>query len=64
SGAYELAVLVSGKTMQEVATFVSQKLAALQSVQRTVTHFLLKRYKEDGDILEDESKSHRLPLSP
>ena len=64
SGAYELAVLVSGKTMQQVATFVSQKLAALQSVQRTVTHFLLKRYKEDGEILEDESKSHRLPLSP
>lgn len=64
SGTYDLAVLVAGKTMQQVASFVSQKLAALQSVHGTVSHFLLKRYKEDGEILEDESKSHRLPMSP
>ncbi len=64
SGTYDLAVLVTGRTMQQVASFVSQKLAALQSVHGTVSHFLLKRYKEDGEILEDESKSHRLPMSP
>lgn len=64
SGTYDLAVLVAGKTMQQVASFVSQKLAALPSVHGTVSHFLLKRYKEDGEILEDESKSHRLPVSP
>ncbi|MEK7681228.1 MAG: Lrp/AsnC family transcriptional regulator [Chloroflexota bacterium] len=58
SGTYDLAVLVAGKTMQQVASFVSQKLAALQSVHGTVSHFLLKRYKEDGEILEDESRSH------
>lgn len=63
SGAYDLAVLVVGKTMQEVAGFVSQKLAPLESVQGTVTHFLLKRYKEDGEVLEGEDGAKRLPLS-
>lgn len=63
SGAYDLAVLVTGKTMQEVAGFVSQKLATLESVQGTVTHFLLKRYKEDGEILGDGDKPKRQPLT-
>ena len=63
SGTYDLAVLVTGKTMQEVAGFVSRKLATLESVQGTVTHFLLKRYKEDGEILEGEEKPKRQPLT-
>jgi DNA-binding Lrp family transcriptional regulator len=63
SGTYDLAVLVEGKTMQDIASFVSQKLAPLEGVQGTVTHFLLKRYKEDGEILEGEEKLHRLPLT-
>jgi DNA-binding Lrp family transcriptional regulator len=63
SGTYDLAILVAGKTMQEVAAFVSQKLASLESVQGTVTHFLLKRYKEDGEILEGEEEVKRLPLT-
>jgi len=63
SGTYDLAILVVGKTMQEVAAFVSQKLAPLESVQGTVTHFLLKRYKEDGEILEGEEGVKRLPLT-
>jgi hypothetical protein len=49
--------------MQEVAAFVAQKLAPLESVQGTVTHFLLKRYKEDGEILEGEERAQRLPLT-
>ena len=60
SGAYDLAVLVAGKTMQEVAVFVSEKLATLETVQGTVTHFILKKYKEDGVILEDDSEPRRL----
>ena len=64
SGTYDLAVLVEGATMQEVASFVSQKLAPLESVQGTVTHFLLKRYKEDGEIIEPEQRSKRVPLMP
>ena len=63
SGTYDLAVFVAGKTMQEVAAFVSQKLAPLEGVQGTVTHFLLKRYKEDGEILERREEAKRLPLT-
>lgn len=59
SGTYDLAVLVSGKTMHQVAGFVSQKLAPIESVQGTATHFMLKRYKEDGEILADTEKVNR-----
>jgi len=64
SGTYDLAVLVDGTTMQDVASFVSQKLASMESVQGTVTHFLLKRYKEDGEIIEPEERPKRVPLMP
>lgn len=64
SGTYDLAVLVAGKTMQEVASFVTQKLAPLDGVQGTVTHFLLKRYKEDGEVLEIEKRPKRVPIMP
>src|SRR4030043_133630 len=63
SGTYDLSVLVVGKTMQEVAAFVSEKLATLESVQGTITHFMLKKFKEDGDILEDKGPTQRLPVS-
>ncbi len=63
SGAYDLAVMVTGKTMQEVAGFVSRKLATMELVQGTVTHFLLQRYKEDSEILEDQDKPKRQPLT-
>ncbi len=63
SGTYDLAVFVVGKTMQEVASFVSQKLAPLEGVQGTVTHFMLKRYKDDGEILEGKEEIKRLPLT-
>jgi len=62
SGTYDLLVLVSGKTMHEVADFVSQKLAPIEEVQGTVTHFLLKKYKEDGEILAGKEESKRQPL--
>lgn len=64
SGAYDLLVLVTGSTMHEVAGFVSQKLAPLDGVQGTVTHFLLKRYKEDGEILAAEERPKRQPYMP
>lgn len=64
SGTYDLAVMVTGKTMHEVASFVTQKLAPLDGVQGTVTHFLLKRYKEDGEVLEVEKRLKRVPIMP
>ena len=62
SGTYDLLVLVVGKSMHEVADFVSQKLAPIEGVQGTVSHFLLKRYKEDGEILEGKEKVKRQPV--
>jgi DNA-binding Lrp family transcriptional regulator len=63
SGTYDLAVLVIGKTMQDIALFVSEKLAPLDTVQGTVTHFILKKYKEDGEILGEVSEIKRLPVT-
>ena len=63
SGAYDLVILVVAKTEHEIAKFVSEKLASLDSVQGTATHFFLKRYKEDGEILEGEEKVRRQPLT-
>jgi DNA-binding Lrp family transcriptional regulator len=62
SGTYDLLVIVVGKTMHEVANFVSQKLAPIEGVQGTVTHFMLKRYKEDGEILEGKEGVRRQPV--
>lgn len=62
SGTYDLLVLVAGKTMHEVADFVSQKLAPIEGVQGTVTHFVLKRYKEDGEILQGGEEVRRQPV--
>jgi DNA-binding Lrp family transcriptional regulator len=59
SGAYDLLVLVTGKTMHEVADFVTQKLALIEGVRGTTTHFLLKKYKEDGEILEGGEETKR-----
>ena len=62
SGTYDLLVLAVGKTMHEVADFVAQKLAPIEGVQGTVTHFMLKRYKEDGEILEGKEEVKRQPV--
>ncbi len=63
SGGYDLLVQVEGDSLREVALFVSEKLATIHGVQSTVSHFLLKKYKEDGVILVDQSESKRLPVT-
>ncbi len=50
SGAYDLSVIIEGKTMREVAYFVSQKLAPIESIISTATHFVLHKYKDNGII--------------
>jgi DNA-binding Lrp family transcriptional regulator len=60
SGTYDLAILIAGKTMQEIAIFVSEKLAPMDTVQGTITHFILKKYKEDGVIFDDDGEPRRL----
>lgn len=64
SGAYDLLVEIEGKTLKEVATFVSNKLSTIESVLSTKTHFILKKYKQDGIIFEDHEDDHRLLISP
>ena len=64
SGTYDLAVLVKGKSMQELSSFVTEKLAPLERVQSTVTHFLLKRYKENGEVFQFSLENKRLPITP
>jgi DNA-binding Lrp family transcriptional regulator len=50
SGAYDLCVVIEGKTMKEVAFFVAQKLATIEYITSTATHFVLKKYKDNGVI--------------
>lgn len=64
SGTHDLRVVVGGPSMKEVAFFVAEKLATIDNVQATTTHFLLKRYKEDGVILVDTDGDKRLAVSP
>lgn len=64
SGAYDLLVEVEGRNLKEVASFVSDKLSPLESVLSTKTHFILKKYKQDGIIFEDPEEDRRLLISP
>jgi DNA-binding Lrp family transcriptional regulator len=64
SGTYDLAILVKGNNMQEISSFVTEKLAPLERVQSTVTHFLLKRYKENGEVFQFPKEIERLPITP
>jgi DNA-binding Lrp family transcriptional regulator len=64
SGGYDLLVIVEGTNLREVATFVSEKLATIQGVISTATHFMLKVYKEQGLLISAESNEERLAISP
>lgn len=62
SGAYDLAVLVMGKSMHEIADFVGQKLSPIEGVRAAATHFIMKRYKEDGVIMNGPEEVKRQPV--
>ena len=62
SGTYDLLLVVTGKTERTVADFVSQNLAHIAGVQGTVTHFVLKRYKEDGEAFDGGAGVKRQPV--
>lgn len=63
SGGYDLLLVVEGSDIQAVSSFVSERLATLDNVKGTVTHFLLKKYKEDGDILKRVERNKRIAIS-
>ncbi|UII55357.1 Lrp/AsnC family transcriptional regulator [Cytobacillus spongiae] len=64
SGAYDLSVIIEGRSMNEVARFVSDKLSTLDSVISTTTHFILKKYKHDGTIFGQSDEDKRIVVSP
>lgn len=64
SGVYDLSVIIEGKSMNEIASFVSQKLSTLDSVLSTTTHFILKKYKHDGIVFEQGDEDKRIVVSP
>lgn len=59
SGGFDIAVMVEGRTMREVALFVAEKLALIESVTATATHFVLRRYKDKGVIYRAPEKDER-----
>ena len=64
SGGYDLAVVVQGENLHDVASFVSEKLSTIEGVISTATHFQLKTYKQSGFLAHTESETHRLPVAP
>ncbi|MDI6606173.1 MAG: Lrp/AsnC family transcriptional regulator, partial [Candidatus Omnitrophota bacterium] len=63
SGTYDLLVIVEGKNIHAVSNFVAEKLACLENVRGTVTHILLKKYKEDGVVLRHKQEQKRIAIS-
>jgi len=63
SGTYDLLLVVKGKDLHTVANFVAEKLAPMENVRGTTTHFLLKTYKEDGVILRRKEENKRIAIS-
>ena len=64
SGGYDLMVVVEGSDLKAVSSFVSEKLATIQGVISTVTHFMLKPYKEQGVLMGGEFSDEKLAVSP
>ena len=63
SGTYDLLLIVEGKDLHTVSRFVAEKLAPLENIKGTTTHFLLKKYKEDGVILKHREENKRIAIS-
>ncbi len=63
SGAYDLLLVVEGENIQTVSNFIASKLSPMEHVRSTSTHFLLQKYKEDGQILKKKARGKRLNIS-
>jgi DNA-binding Lrp family transcriptional regulator len=63
SGTYDLLVVVEGRNIHTVSNFVAEKLAPMENVRGTTTHFLLKKYKEDGTVLKHKEEDKRIAIS-
>lgn len=63
SGGFDLTVIIRGRSMRQVAEFVSDKLAPMEAVLSTSTHFVLKKYKDQGITMQVEAEDSRIPVS-
>jgi len=64
SGGYDFLVIVEGDSLEEISSFVSDKLASIDNVRSTATHFIMKKYKEKGILIGQGPKEERLAVSP
>ena len=64
SGGFDLLVMLDGKTLREVSLFVTEKLASIDGVLSTATHFILRKYKDHGTVLVKSPKSERMLVTP
>lgn len=64
SGGYDLMVILEGKTLREVSSFVSDKLSTLDTVLSTATHFILKKYKDHGTVISRVQEDEREMITP
>lgn len=64
SGGYDLMVILEGKSLRDISQFVTDKLSTLDTVLSTATHFILKKYKDHGTIMDKKNKDERMLVSP
>lgn len=64
SGGYDFLVIIKGKSLKDISLFISSKLASIDEVQSTTTHFILTKYKEDGLRLQSYKKDERMVITP
>lgn len=64
SGGYDFLVIIKGKSIKDLSLFISSKLASIEEVQSTTTHFILTKYKEEGIQLQSYKKDERMVVTP
>ena len=64
SGNFDLLVIIEGKSLKDVANFVATRLSTIEGITQTRSHFLLKAYKKDGVMIDEEENDKRLVVSP
>lgn len=64
SGGYDLMVMLKARTLKQLALFVAEKLSTIEGVMSTATHFVLKKYKNEGVIIDETADDDRLQVSP
>ena len=64
SGGYDLMVMLKARTLKQLALFVAEKLSTIDGVMSTATHFVLKKYKNEGVIMDEATEDERLQVTP